>query len=168
MTLFDVTTQWSFAVCLKTHLFSSTSFCLAGWLFNSKDKNYLPMIMIPESLKRQLPGLWRTSIENNFHVIFLASPKRLRTDLIMYIYRKISRWFWILFVYKYVCKKQNLDLYEVFRYQNRSTKHFYSEDNPKLTTGHGGISTAWSLKQQNDVFLEICLVLTTRQEHGAI
>lgn len=34
--------------------------------------------------------------------------------------------------------------------------------------GHGGISTACSLIQQNDVFLEICLVLTTRQEYGAI
>lgn len=34
--------------------------------------------------------------------------------------------------------------------------------------GHGGISTACSLIQQNDVFLEICSVLTTRQEYGAI
>lgn len=55
--LFGGTTQLSFSVCLKTHLFSSTFSCLAGWLFNSKDKNNLPMVMIPESLKRQLPVL---------------------------------------------------------------------------------------------------------------
>lgn len=32
--------------------------------------------------------------------------------------------FWVLFVYKYVRKNQNLHIYEEFRSQNRNTKHF--------------------------------------------
>lgn len=57
-----------------------------GWLCNSKGKNDLSVVMIPWSLKRQLPVLWQASMENNFHAIFLASPERLRTDSILYIY----------------------------------------------------------------------------------
>lgn len=111
-----------------------------GWLCNSKGKNDLSVVMIPWSLKRQLPVLWQASMENNFHAIFLASPERLRTDSILYTYRKNSRFsylyayiyvqlFWVLFVYKYVWKKQNLHLYEVYSSQNRNRIFlFFSEE----------------------------------------
>lgn len=129
--------KWCYLILLCNYLFlyiwkhiyfSSTSFCLSPWLCNWRSKNDLSIVMTPGSLKRQLPVLWQASVENNFQAIFLALPERLRTGSTMHIYRKTSRWYtcsgFCLFFHKYVWKNQNLHLYEVFRSQNRNTKHF--------------------------------------------